>query len=138
MTLSKLASKNICSLIFMPPALALQNSANFGYNNYGVSLYLHAKALHVYKYIGTSVYLKTGLVPCSELIDRGRSLRCLRSRLSSVKVSRIFLLISSPVEHRLVAAAAVVAGKVEEGEEEEEEYKGRERRGSNWWAVQIT
>ena len=86
----------------------------------------------MYKYIGTSVYLKTGLVPCSELIDRGRSLRCLRSRLSSVKVSRIFLLISSPVEHRLVAAAAVVA------DNEEEEYKGRERRGSNWWVVQVT
>ena len=71
-----------------------------------------------------------GLVPCRELIDRGRSLRFLKSRLSSVKVSRIFLLISSPVEHRLVAAA-VEADK-------EEVYEGRERRGSNWWVVQVT
>jgi hypothetical protein len=54
-----------------------------------------------------------------------------------VNVSKIFLLISSPVEQRLVVevATAVVADK--EGEEEEL-YEGRERRGSNWWAVQVT
>ena len=75
------------------------------------------------------MYLKTGLVPCSELIDRGRSLRCLRSRASSVNVSRIFLLISSPVEQRLEVVAA---------DEEEGVYEGRERRGSSWWAVQVT
>lgn len=82
------------------------------------------------------MYLKAGLVPCSELIDRGRSLRCLRSRLSSVKVSRIFLLISSPVGYRLVATAAALADDVER--RGEEAYEGRERRGSNWWAVQVT
>ena len=70
------------------------------------------------------MYLKTGLVPCSELIDRGRSLRCLRSRASSVNVSRIFLLISSPVEKRL----EVVAADEEEGEGV---YEGRERKGSS-------
>lgn len=80
------------------------------------------------------MYLKTGLVPCNELIDRGRSLRCLRSRASSVNVSRIFILISSPVEQRL----EVVAANKEEREGEEGEYEGRERRGSSWWAVQVT
>ena len=49
----------------------------------------------------TSVYLKAGLVPCSDVMERGRSLSCLRSRLSSVNVSIAFLFTSSPVEHTL-------------------------------------
>ena len=50
-------------------------------------------------YCSTSVYLKVGLVPWRELMERGRSLSCLKSWLSSVNTSITFLLASSPVEH---------------------------------------
>ena len=46
----------------------------------------------------TSVYLKVGLMPCRELMERGISLSCRNSRLSSVNTSITFLMTSSPVE----------------------------------------